>query len=258
MTDYATAYYLFCLAPSTPELALSEAGVFVRAWNGIAAVLSETPREEFCGEAAEERMKELAWLAPRACRHEAVVEQVMRQSAVLPAGFATLFGSLASLERFISEHRAAIQEFFTRLGGQREWAVKGLLDRALAGQAEPPDGLAGEMSPGQRYLRNKRIEAQVREAINQRLEAACREAACDLGQNSSAFRELKVWTAGGSDTTAELILNWAVLLQPGAEADFRRRVEALDERHSASGLSFTFSGPWPPYSFAPALGAVTP
>ncbi|HYL36420.1 MAG TPA: GvpL/GvpF family gas vesicle protein [Bryobacteraceae bacterium] len=258
MNDHGTAYYLYCLAPGSPALALREADVFVRVWDEIAVVLSEARREEFCGAAAEERLQDLAWLAPRACRHEAVVEQVMRQSSVLPARFATLFGSLDSLERFVGQHRCAIHEFFTRFGGQQEWAVKGLLDRTLASRPAQPADLSGELLPGQRYLRNKRVQAEARQEMNLRLQAACQEAARLLEQQSSAFRELKVWMGTGSEAPAEVILNWAFLLRPAAEQDFRQRVKELDQRHSASGLSFTFSGPWPPYSFAPVLEAGTP
>ena len=45
---------------------------------------------------------DLAWVAPRVCRHEAVIEEAMRQSPVLPARFATLFQTIASLAQFLS------------------------------------------------------------------------------------------------------------------------------------------------------------
>ena len=196
-------------------------------------------------------MQDLAWLAPRACRHEAVVEQVMRQSAVLPARFATLFSSLKSLKRCLGEHQAGIEDFFARLGGQREWAVKGLLDRNLACGSRP--ARFGDVLSGKNYLRNKRLEAEARERLGLQLKSSCEEAARELEETASAFRAHKVWMKSGKDPQVEVILNWAFLLRPSAEADFRRRVEELDGRHSATGLSFTCSGPWPPYSFAPKL-----
>ncbi len=256
-----TAYYLYCLTPSGEGLDLNEAGVFVLACDGIGAVLSETRREEFCGEGAEARLEDLAWLAPRAFRHEAVVEHVMGQSPVLPARFATLFSSLDSLRRFILEYRDAITRYFEQLGDQREWAVKGLLDRTLARErsTEAPDRPPGPLtdSPGQSYLHKKRTAAKAVEQTSQWLRAACENAAAELEQQASAFRERQLWNGSDSDAPAEVILNWAFLVPGGAEADFRRLVTRLDEQHRASGLSFALSGPWPPYSFAPALDGAT-
>ena len=250
-----TAYYLYCLTPSAAALELNEAGVFVLPCDGIGAVLSQTRREEFCGEGAEARLEDLAWLAPRAFRHEAVVEHVMGQSPVLPARFATLFTSLDSLQRFVREYREAVRDFFTHLGDQREWAVKGLLDRGVAGRPEAVNVRTGPSSPGRNYLQKKRAEAEAGEQMSRWLREVCEEAAGELEQQASAFRERKVWGPGDSDAPAEVILNWAFLVRKSGEADFRRLVSELDERHRSSGLSFALSGPWPPYSFAPALGA---
>jgi len=250
------AYYLYCLAPSGYALDLNQAGVFVWACDGICAVLSETRREEFCGEGAIARLEDLAWLAPRAFRHEAVVEHVMGQSPVLPARFATLFTSLDSLQRFILEYRDAITGFFTNLGDQREWAVKGLLDRTLAARQKESLTLDAH-SPGRNYLQKRRTEAEAAEQTSQWVKAACEEAAGELERRASAFRERPLWGGTDSDAPAEVILNWAFLVPGNGETAFRRLVTELDEQHRSSGLSFALSGPWPPYSFAPALGAET-
>jgi Gas vesicle synthesis protein GvpL/GvpF len=243
-------YYLYCLAPSGRALELQEADVFVWPCDDISAVLSEANREEFCGEGSDARLGDLAWLAPRVFRHEAVVEQVMVQSPVLPARFATLFSSRDSLQSFIVQHRDAITGYFAHLGDKREWAVKGLLGRPVAGQsAEAPPAA----TPGKNYLQKKRSEVQAGELTNQWLRATCEKAAGELERHSSAFRERQLWSGSESGAASEVILNWAFLLAGGAEADFRQSVADLDERHRERGLSFALSGPWPPYSFAPVL-----
>ncbi len=249
------AYYLYCLTPAGSALTLNDTGVFVWACDGISAVLSETSREDFCGDGAEARLEDLAWLAPRVFRHEAVVEEVMGQSPVLPARFATLFSTLDSLRCFILGHRESITGFFAHLGDKREWAVKGLLDRTLASHGAPSPPLQPVASPGKNYLQKKRTEANAGE--RQWLRAACEKAAGELEQQASAFRERPLWNGGESSEPSEVILNWAFLVPGGGEADFRRMVSELDERHRVSGLSFALSGPWPPYSFAPALGEET-
>lgn len=251
MTHAETVFYLYCVAPGGAPLELSQAGVFVDVSGPLRAVLSEVRREEFLGPEAEEHLKELAWLAPRAALHEAVLEQAMAQSPVLPAPFATLFESHENVRRFLDRHRDPISAFFRDLGSKREWAVKGLLHRALPG-GEP--WLApGQDSPGKSYLGKKREQASQKRSTRQQLRTACEHSVAELREQAQAFRERRVWKAGTADGQPELIFNWAFLIPPSDEAAFRRTVSKLDEQHRALGLSLVISGPWPPYSFAPAL-----
>ena len=252
MAQLDTAYYLYCLTPPGGALELSQGGVFVEDPGRIRAVLSEVRREEFSGDAAEERLKDLAWLAPRAALHEAVVEQVMGQAPVLPAPFATLFESRESVRRFVLDYSAPIAGFFRDLGNKREWAVKGLLHRSQPGEESGAD--CEGAAAGKSYLHKKRSQAASRDAMRQRLRAACEQAAAALKQQADDFRERKVWKAGQTDGQPELIFNWAFLLPPGDEAAFRQCITKLEEQHRPLGLSLLISGPWPPYSFAPALG----
>ena len=248
----ATAYVLYCLAPAGSRLRLPDAGVFQCDANDISAILSEVPCEEYCGPAAEARLRDLAWLGPRACRHEAVVEHVMQQSPVLPAPFATPFTSQDRVLRFLADHHAAITGFFEELGDRREWAVKGLWDWS---------GDLGETAPsaasGKEYLLAKRSQDEARRARSRQVRQACREAMQELEQQAAAFCERRVWNLPGEDAGA-VIVNWAFLLSPAQEPCFRARVEDINLRRRLEKVSFLLSGPWPPYSFAPVLGEAPP
>jgi hypothetical protein len=231
----------------------------IRACGGIGAVLSQVELEEFCGESADARLQDLAWLGPRVCRHEAVIEEVNSHVPVLPAGFATLFTSWDSFERFVLEHRDAVTGFFTELGDQREWAVKGLLDRGRARQVPgAPDGPATDerapaASPGARYFEEKRIQAKWEREFNLRLREFCRRAAAALAEHAGSFRERKLPAPVEAETDAEVVLNWAFRVSPAALDEFRGRLARLNGGEAFSGLTLTLSGPWPPYSFVPHL-----
>jgi hypothetical protein len=271
------ACYLYCLTPPGRGIEAAAAGttagvdrsrpVLTHNCAGIGAVYSEVELEEFTGEAAEAHLQDLAWLAPRVCRHEAVIEQAMRRVPVLPARFATLFTSLQSLENYVAERREAIAGFFAALGVRQEWAVKGLLDRTVelecvlkgapAGElarlgqlAEKQDGdrSAGE---GTRYFQQRRLKAQVEREFNQRLKEFCRQAAATLGAVADGFRERKVLAAG----EAEMVLNWAFLLAPAQTGEFRACLDRLNGGGAFPGLTLKLTGPWPPSSFAPDLSA---
>jgi hypothetical protein len=267
MSNSQTACYLYCLAPSAGGVQVSVTGVdgrhpvLVRACGGIGAVLGDVELGEFCGESAEARLQELAWLAPRVCRHEAVIEEVMSRVPVLPARFATLFTSFDSLERSVLENQQAITEFFRQLGDKQEWAVKGLLDRAGALEGPGSSGRpvteepAPVTSPGARYFQEKRIQAQWERDFNLRLKEFCQRAAAALGAHARGFRERKVLAAATAETDAEVVLNWAFLLSPAALEDFRVLVERFNGAEAFPGLMLALRGPWPPYSFAPDLSS---
>lgn len=251
MSEQANAYYLYCFAPAGCERVLRHDDVIAEGWNGITALISEVPREEFCSEEAEARLRDLAWLAPRVSRHEAVVEQVMLESPVFPARFATLFGSMESLHQYVAAHHDAIIEFLKDFGGQHEWAVKGMLLRDAGKRGET--ALSGRQS-GHNYLARKRLEAAARKDSNRRLKARVQEAALALQQRSSGFRERQVWKQGGDEGAhGEMVVNWAFLLREAAEGDFRHRVEEQNEKLGSDGLSLILTGPWPPYTFVPVL-----
>ena len=270
MGNPETAAYLYCLTRGGCGIPASAMGVdgerpiSVRACGEIGAVLSEVELGEFCGEAAEARLQDLAWLGPRACRHAAVIEEVMRQTSVLPARFATLFTSVDSLQQTVLEHREAITGFFTQLGDKQEWAVKGLLDRAgalrrLGSPAQPtPEAPAPATSPGARYFQEKRIQGQVERDFNLRLKEFCRRAAAALAEHAGSFRERQVLAPVEAPTGAEAVLNWAFLVLPSALEDFRVRLDRFNGEEAFPGLLLTLTGPWPAYSFAPDLSAGAP
>jgi hypothetical protein len=264
MSDNRTACYLYCLTPSWGGVRGAAVGVdgqravSVHECGGFGAVASEVELEEFCGESAEARLQDLAWLGPRVCRHEAVIEEVMRQAPVMPLRFATLFTSVDSLRQAVLEHRDAIIGFFTRLGDRQEWAVKGMLNRAAAMVRPcvpaPEDSVPGA-SAGARYFQEKRIQAQWERDFNLRLKDFRRRAAAALGAHAGGFRERHVSppvAAGGDD---ELVWNWAFLLPPAGLGDFRARLESFQCGEAFPGLTLALTGPWPPFSFAPDLTA---
>ncbi len=226
----------------------------------MAAILSQVSRTEFCGPTGEKNLQDLAWLAPRACRHQAVLEQAMRVGPVLPARFGTLFSSLSGLEGFMGKHEAAIGRFLERVGGQEEWAVKGFLDQERAeGQwvaqwQSREGGLAG-LAPGAAYLREQSSRIQARQALDGLLAEACEELLNALHPLASEMVPRRILARESPEAAREMVLNWALLLRPAAVANLRGRIERANVRQNPGGLAFEVSGPWPPYSFCPDLEA---
>jgi len=259
------AIYLFCLARPQVELESRGGGLDdgspLLSWQfrDVVAIVSKVGMEEFCGPEAASRMQDLAWVGPRACRHEAVVEMAMRYSPVLPARFATLFSSLESMEEFLQKHHASICRFLDRVAGKDEWAVKGMLDRKKAKEAIFSASLARQkqdlscLSPGMRYLREQRVLAGLEEELNRWLEETCQGVLEDLRQAEATFQRRPVLPLSAEKGDKEMVLNCAFLVPRNGAENFRRRIQKVNGSHAERGLLFELSGPWPPYSFSSSL-----
>ncbi len=261
-----TALYLFCFARTRLVGELHSSGV-----NGqhrlsvfqdspeLCAVLSEVAREDFCGAAAELRMQQLSWVGPRAFNHEAVVEEVMARSPVLPVRFGTLFSTPEAVKEFLDEHRRTIIQFLDQVTDQWEWSVKGLVVRRQAQPMPMSTSLALQqeqlttLTPGRRYFAEQRIRQEMEKEFDRWLNQTCHKVAGDLRSHASDFRECDPLTWEPKESGSEEVLNWAFLLPKNASTAFRECIEHANADHGPDGLLFEMSGPWPPYHFVPAL-----
>jgi hypothetical protein len=263
--------YLFCFA--RPHLVGEIKGTGVdgrlslwalRTSPGLCAVVSEVAREEFCGAEAELQMQELAWVAPRALRHEEVVEEVMRRSPVLPVRFGTLFSTTESLGEFVGLHHQTISKFLDRVADHEEWSVKGIFDRKRAAQALLAESIAAQqarldaLSPGTRHFQEQRIRAGVEKELSLWLYRTCRRVASDLREQASDFCVCPIAPCTPLESGKEVVVNWAFLLPKDSTAALRARIDQLNANLVAQGLVLELSGPWPPYRFVPPLSVETP
>ena len=259
--------YLYCLArldrlPPSPLLGQGLDGrnsLAVALFQDLAAVWSPVPVADFCGPEAEERLRDLTWIGPRVIRHQEVVAGLMRHSPVLPARFGTIFASLANLEKMLQRHHDSIDGFLKRITDQEEWAVKGLLDRHgaqeklfslnLAREAESLEAL----SPGKRYFEEQRLRAAGKQELQQWLQKVCREVWADLRNCAADARERRVLSREVTGSDQDMVWNWALLVPEKAVPDFQARLRDAKARYAGHGLGLECTGPWPPYSFTPAL-----
>jgi len=260
------ALYLFCLArgaslpiPMEGNGVDNQHPLFLQNFRDIVAVLSMTSLKEFCGPEAESKMKDLEWMGPRVCRHEATIEQVMRHSPVLPVRYGTIFSSLESMDKFLWIHYHAIARFLDKVADKEEWGVKVLLDRAKAREKLVATMVAGRqkdlarLSAGKRYFEEQRIRTEANKELTGWLRKVCKEIVDDLNRQVSDFRERRMVTHDFAKGDLKAIRNWAFLTPRKDAADFWAQVDRLNRVHAQEGLVIERSGPWPPYSFCPSL-----
>jgi len=262
--------YLYCCAradllPPTFEVEGLEAGKTVRQLRlgDLVAVTSEVPLEEFTGSDAEERLKDIGWLAPRALRHEQVIEEVAHRSPVFPVRFGTIFSSREALEALLTRHHDALRAFLDRTTDAEEWGFKGYLDRKKAQERLVDEELATHReqlsaSPGLRYMQERRARAQAEERLGSWLRETSSRLKQELSHRALDAAERKLLPPGATEHPGEMVLNWAFLVPKAGVAAFRALVEELSRELGGWGLAFEVVGPFPPYSFTPGLGEQGP
>ena len=258
--------YLFCLTRLGRLPALLQAKgldgqspLEVAGYQDLAAVLSPVGLEDFCGPEAEARLQDLAWIGPRVIRHQEVVAEVMRHAPVLPTRFGTIFSSRQNLTEVLRRHHDTVAGFLDRITDQEEWAVKGMLDRAGAKAklfslklAEEGDRLAA-LSPGRRYFQEQRLRAECDQELQYWLKDVCQELWSNLKDYAADVRERRLLSREASGGDQDMVWNWALMVPQAAVPAFLARVRDAGAQYADRGLSLDCTGPWPPYSFTPAL-----
>jgi hypothetical protein len=262
--------YLYCLtradyreAPEGPGLYDQQPPLLTQVGD-LATIWSTVVLADFCGEDAEARLQDLDWVGPLVWRHEAVVEGVMRRSPVLPMRFGTIFSSWERLKQAMDEHHDAIVQFLDQVADKAEWAVKGFLNRARAQQVlfsrkqtEDAERLA-LLSPGHRYLQEQRLRSEAEKELGRWVPGVCRRLLLELRGLAADSCERQVLPLTGDNRDLEMVCNWAFLVPQAAVDDFKARVDAVNAGLDRQGLVFVCTGPWPPYTFSPALTIEVP
>ncbi len=226
---------------------------------GVTAILRKVSLDEYCGPSAESRIKDLAWIGPRACRHQNIIERVMCHSPVVPARFGTIFSSINRLEDLLKVHGKTILNCLDHVADKQEWAVKGLIDMARAKQKLVSEIIAEEaqhfasLRPGARYFQEKRIHNHAGSELKRRLKEIYKEIADDLSVLASDVYPGRLLSKDASGTDMDMFMNTAYLVPLNCVKDFHARVDRANAVCAKNGLVFELSGPWPPYSFCPCF-----
>jgi len=224
----------------------------------LCAVVVETDAALFTGPGGDERLADLKWIGPRAVRHQEVLGTLLSSGPVLPARFGTLFSGEERLRAFLERHEVAISTFLDSTEGASEWGVRGVLDRpraleALVADGMPPDEALATLSPGRRYLEERRLRSEAEQRLQRWVEETTSPLVTELAALSRATRSRTPSRAGDAAPGEETAFSWALLVDAGAEDRLRTAVAEGGASLAAKGLRLELSGPWPPYTFCPEL-----
>jgi len=183
-----------------------------------------------------ERMQDLDWLAAAGLRHQRVVSEISTKLPTLPARFATVFLSEASLAKHIKERGEALRSAFDRVAGADEWGVK------IFALAAPKTHTTTPPTSGSDYLKRKAELLQPR---------SIKSLDAEVQQFVSALGKVAVATGPGGKASAGqpgLLWHGSFLIRKGD----RKKLETLLRSYARQWQDvrrIDCSGPWPPYSF---------
>jgi hypothetical protein len=156
---------------------------------------------------------------------------------------------------------ASLRRIIERLAGREEWGVNLYQDSArlmeavsrLSPRLREMTERAAELSPGQAYLLNKKIDSA--RADEARIEArrVISEIERGLAGHAAGSARLQV-LRGEAGEAGRMAAKLAFLVERARFDEFRAEAERLAVRHAPAGFTLEMTGPWPAYNFTSETG----
>ncbi len=280
LSDTSLGIYTYCLTrtrvsfPHTMIGIDGTHGVYLAERDGIFAVLSNVSLKEYSEAALDKNMTDMAWLVPRAKRHEEVIEFVMTPelrsrlssgvaekyyTPVVPLRFCTIYKNQEGIFKIIMPHKEKILNFLDYTADKTEWSVKIFCDKAIFinnfDKNKEPSATTDQTSllPGEAYLLAKKMHKIKEENFRQDLQMYLKDIDFTLSQFADSYRFLQCTDKSIHGRPLDMVMNTAFLVEQQTFNMFKDTLDMLAEKYKDEGLAFEFSGPWPPYNFCPEL-----
>lgn len=227
--------------PLPAEPGLEDTSLFNLTYQDIGAVVS------FLNTAKVPPTEDNLW------RHEAIMEALMADRAVLPVRFGTMLAGDAAVQAVLAARYAEFVARLKHVCGRVELGLRVLwdLDEQESKGVEQRRGADSRLHPGASLPRDSGRSYLLARLEEERLEWAWHQRAEALAAEIHALlTRLAVESAKQVLLTPRLLLTAAYLVERVRMAAFQREVEALNAAYPA--LRFLCTGPWPPYSFVTA------
>lgn len=258
-------WYVYGVAPSTlasasPPSGLDDVAVTFECEGELAALVSVLDAPVYAPARVEVASGDVEWLTPRARAHDWVLTWASDRGAVIPMPMFSMFSGADAVHEMLRERAPQLAETLARVGRGREYALRAyrvdseLLDAvvSLSPRLGELAANAASASPGQRYLLERKLEAEKKTEMRAVSQHVVDEIASGLSAHALETTRSPIPRVNETDAAARgtMVLNAAFLVAPAQREDFQRTLTALVERYDGKGFRFDFTGPWPAYHFA--------
>lgn len=250
---------MYCLtaAPVSPETeGVDETRRFGAASiDGVSAVFTAVDAEAFSQATIDRRAGDLEWLGAIGYRHQAVIQDVMKRTAVIPLRAFTLFSNEETLRSYLHENAEMLRKVLERLEGKQEWTLRVEFEpqrwnEALVTRVDALRDLQQQIegsAPGKAFLLRKKLDDEKKRASH----AAEEELVAEIEQ--AVLERLRCETVAESRERRDgAFPQINVLIERDEEAVLQELHASLNDRYAGEGVALALTGPWPPYTFAHA------
>ena len=264
--DGDRGWYVYGFIPPGPQPQAAQlvgvderSAVTILEHEGIGAVVSEVPLDEFGDEGLRRNLNDPGWLEAKVRRHEAVLEGFMGGDALVPLRFCTIYRSTDQLHGALKDEHDRVAAALSHVRGRREWGVKAFSDEAaLQAWIERTDERAARLreqiaaSPGgSAYFARKKLEQVLREESAELAAECARRVHEVIAAAASEARANRPQRREVSGRDGAMILNGAYLVERAREGELAATAAEIASRYAELGISVEVTGPWPPYNFVP-------
>jgi len=234
--------YVYCVIEASDPLRFGSIGiganpseVYTVHFKDLAAVVSDAPLEI------------LDSTREHVLAHERVNETVMREHTVIPMSFGTIFKTREDIVELLRSAAEAFGDVLNKMQNKLEFGLKVLWDRdqvirEVENEDEDISRLKKEISgqKGPTYFARMQYGRLVDAALQARSE---RYVASILNE----LRDVSVASRINKPIGDKMIMNAAFLISRNQENAFDKKIKDIAGR--LDGLTFKYTGPWPPYNF---------
>lgn len=221
--------------------------------DGISAVYTPVDAVAFSQEAIDARAGDLEWLGAIGYRHQDVVSDLMKRTAIVPLRAFTLFSSEEALRAYLHEQAEMLAKVLERLDGKQEWTLRVEFEpsrwsESLANRVASLRELQNEIgsaAPGKAFLLRKKLDEERKKASHTAEQEVVAEVERWIAEKlrCESFAETRERRDGAFPQ-----IN--VLINRDEEAALQELHEEMTKRYESEGVTLGLTGPWPPYTFA--------
>jgi hypothetical protein len=257
------AWYVYAIVPSSeltgesPPDGLDDAAVVVEREGQVAALASRLPAHEYSADSIETRTADISWLAQRASAHDRVVTWSSDRAPTVPLPMFSLYKNADGVHRMLRERQEELAATLRSVARGREYTLRIYRDENVLRNSLPTlkpelaarqDEIAGA-TPGQKYLLEKKLEQDSRDALKSIAREVAAEAVEQLERHSLEVARESTPRRAGDPAQLPLVLNASFLVAAESYGAFRATLTRLVDLYGNRGFRFDFTGPWPPYHF---------
>jgi len=219
----------------------------------LAAVFTPVDAEAFSQEVIDKRAGDLEWLGAIGYRHQSVMTELMKQTAIIPLRAFTLFSGEEAVRTYLTENSALLDKTLQRLDGKQEWTLRIELDPskwsdAITARVASLRDLQQEIdtaAPGRAFLLKKKLGDEKKRAS----QAAEDDLVAELERE--VLGRLQCESVAESRQRRDgAFPQITVLINRDEESVLQELQTTLNARYDAEGVTLALLGPWPAYTFA--------